>query len=117
MGKKKIMIIDDEEDFLKITKLNLEETGNYEVKTLSSAKNVIAEVHAFSPDVILLDLLMPTVGGIEVCEMLNSDSQGKTIPIIVVSAISKDTDKRTAYKLGISDYVVKPVEKTILLPK
>lgn len=117
MEKKKVMIVDDEEDFLKITKLNLEETNKYEVKTLLSAKNIISEVHAFCPDVILLDLVMPTVGGIEVCEMLNQDPQSNQIPIIVVSAIRKDEDKRKAYMVGVSDYIVKPVEKNELIAK
>ena len=52
MGKKKVMAVDDEENFLKMIKLNLEGTGQYEVLTLSSAKNILDEVHSFRPDVI-----------------------------------------------------------------
>jgi len=115
MGKKKVMVIDDEPDFLSIVKTNLEETNNYEVKTLSSAKNLISEVYSFEPDVILLDMLMPAVGGVEACAMLNDDPVGKNIPIIIISALFKDQDKYSAYKEGINDYLVKPVGKNDLI--
>jgi CheY-like chemotaxis protein len=69
--KKKILIIDDEKNFLKITKLNLKKTERYEVMVLPSGKEVLFSVHVFLPDVILVDLLMPALGGLEVCEILN----------------------------------------------
>jgi len=111
MKKRKVMVIDDEMDFLKVIKLNLEKTGNYEVRTLSTAKDIIPEVHFFEPDVILLDMLMPSIGGLDACEMLNNDPLGKSIPIIIVSALDKDQDRYLAYKKGIIDYLVKPIEK------
>ncbi|UCB57033.1 MAG: response regulator [Candidatus Omnitrophota bacterium] len=106
--KKKIMIIDDEENFLEITKMNLEKTGNYEVATYANAKDIISHIHSFKPNVILLDLLMPGIGGVEVCQMLNDDAFASNIPIIVVSALDKDTDKLKAYKAGVVDYITKP---------
>ncbi len=115
MGKRKVLVIDDEPDFLSIVKTNLEETNNYEVKTLSSAINLISEVYSFEPDVILLDMLMPSVGGVEACAILNDDPIGKHIPIIIVSALFKDQDKYSAYKEGIDDYLVKPVGKYDLI--
>jgi len=115
MGKKKVMVIDDEPDFLSIVKTNLEETNSYEVKTLSSAKNLISEVYSFEPDVILLDMLMPAVGGVEACTILNEDPIGQRIPIIIISALFKDQDKYSAYKEGINDYLVKPVGKNDLI--
>ena len=109
------MAIDDEEDFLKIVKLNLVETDKYEVLTLSSVKDIISQVHSFKPDIILLDLLMPAVGGLEACEMLNNDPMGSNIPIIVLSALDKNMDKLKAYRLGVVDYLVKPIEKKDLI--
>jgi len=117
MEKKKVMIVDDEEDFLRITKLNLEKTDKYEVMTLSNANDIIASLHTFKPDVILLDLLMPEVGGMGACEMLNNDPIGINTPIIILSALDKDTDKLKAYKLGIADYLVKPIGKNELVAK
>ena len=60
---------------------------------------------------------MPSIGGIEACEMLNKDSLAEKIPIIVVSALEKETDKLKAYKLGVVDYIVKPVEIDKLVAK
>lgn len=117
MEKTRVMIVDDEEDFIKITKLNLEATEQYEVLALSTAKDIVSQVHIFNPDIILLDILMPSVGGIEACEMLNNDPAGKSIPIIIISALAKQQDKMKAYKLGVVDYIVKPVEKDQLIAK
>jgi CheY-like chemotaxis protein len=109
MGKKRVMVVDDEEDFLKMLKLNLEQVGKYDVLTLSDAKDIVSKVNEFKPDVILLDLLMPEVGGIEACQMLNEDPVGSQTPIIAVSALDKDADKLKAYKVGVVDYLTKPV--------
>ena len=115
--KKKVLVVDDETDFLKIVKINLEETNNYEVLTLSSANDIISQVHIFKPDVILLDILMPGIKGIEACEMLNKDSMGERIPIIMLSALDKDTDKLKTFKAGVTDYLVKPIKKEDLISK
>lgn len=117
MEKKKVMLVDDEEDFLRLTKLNLEETGKYEVLTLSSAKDLISVLHSFKPEIIILDLLMPKIGGIEACQMLNDDPVGQRTPLIILSALYKDVDKLKAYKLGVLDYIVKPVEIDVLISK
>ena len=117
MKKKKVMVVDDEQDFLKVVQLNLEGTGKYEVLTLSSAEDLVSQVHSFQPDVILLDIMMPGTGGIEACEMLNRDSAGSNIPIIVISGLEKESDKLNAYKKGILDYLVKPIDRDTLIAK
>ncbi|MFH1594137.1 MAG: response regulator [Candidatus Omnitrophota bacterium] len=116
-NKKKVMIVDDEQDFLFITKMNLEETGKYEVLTLSNAKNIISEIHKFKPDILLLDMLMPSIGGPEVCELLNQDPIGKNVPIIILSALDKDKDKLKAFKQGVVDYATKPIDKDDMINK
>ena len=110
MNKKRILLIDDEEDFIRMLKLNLEQSGKFEVLALTEAKDVVAQVHSFKPNVVLLDLIMPNIGGMEVCEMLNDDPLGREVPIIILSALEKDVDKLQAYKLGVVGYLVKPVE-------
>ena len=117
MKKKKIMVVDDEEDFLKIIKINLEQGAKYEVLTLSNAKNIIANAHDYRPDIILLDILMPGIYGIDACEMLNKDPIGKDIPIIIISALDKNIDKLKAYKAGVVDYLVKPVAVEDIIAK
>lgn len=115
MTKARIMIIDDEEDFLRLTKMNLEDTGRFEVMTLANAKDILLRLHNFKPDLILLDLLMPGIGGIEVCEILNKDLAEQSVPVIVLSALDKNSDKLKAYQEGVVDYLVKPIEKEALI--
>lgn len=115
MKKKKILLIDDEEDFTYLMKIRLEHSGAYEVRVLSSAKDILTHVHEFVPDVILLDLLMPGLGGIEACQMLDCDPVGMGVPIIVLSGLGKAADKLKAYKCGVVDYIVKPVDLDMLL--
>lgn len=115
MEKKRILVVDDEANIANLIKIRLESAGEYEIKTLSDARDIINDIYSFKPDVILLDLLMPDIGGLETCRRLNDDPIASTIPIIVVSALSSDIDKLKAYKLGVIDYVVKPFDSKILL--
>lgn len=117
MEKKKVLMIDDEEDFLALSKLNLEQTDAYEVMTLSSVRELLPQVRKFCPQVIILDLIMPSIGGLEVCEMLNNDELGKKVPIIILSALGKEVDKLKAFKLGVVDYMVKPIKTEDLIKK
>jgi len=113
--KKKIMIIDDEESFALMLKMRIEASGDYEVTVSSEAKDIISRIHEIRPDVVLVDMLMPGTGGLDICDMLNHDPIGRAIPVIVVSGLDKPTDKIKAYKLGISDYLVKPVDDVKLI--
>ena len=113
--KKKIMIIDDEESFASMLKMRIESSGDYEVTVSPEAKDIISRIHEIRPDVILLDLLMPGIGGLDIGDMLNHDPIGLTIPVIVVSGLDNPMDKIKAYKLGISDYLVKPVDDVKLI--
>jgi Response regulator containing CheY-like receiver, AAA-type ATPase, and DNA-binding domains len=110
MKKRKILLIDDDTDFTEMIKIHLESKNDYEVECLSESKKVMDTLHAFRPDVILLDLLMPGIGGIEVCEMLDKDPLGLSTPVIIISGLNKNVDKLKAYKLGVADYLVKPVD-------
>ncbi|MDD5538978.1 MAG: response regulator [Candidatus Omnitrophota bacterium] len=117
MEKRRVLVVDDEENLRKLLKLNLEETGKFTVETLANVKDLIDTLHMFKPEVILLDLLMPGLGGLEACEMLNRDPFGQGVPIIILSSLAKDGDKRAAYGKGVVDYLVKPIEKDDLVAK
>lgn len=110
MVKKRVLLVDDEKDFVDFIQMRFEHYGIYEVRTLTSTKDILTHVHEFVPDVILLDLLMPGLGGIEVCQMLNSDPIGMHVPIIVLSGLDKEADRLKAYKCGVVDYIIKPVD-------
>lgn len=105
----KVMIIEDDKEIIRELKDGLEQIGNFQVKAADNIKNILEEVKLFSPDVILLDLIMPTLGGLEVCEILNNEKSTQHIPIIVITGLSKVEDRYKAYKLGVVDYITKPV--------
>ncbi|MDD5136398.1 MAG: response regulator [Candidatus Omnitrophica bacterium] len=117
MEKKKVLIVDDEDLFLKITKINLERSGKYEVEVMSDATGILALVKSFNPDVILLDVLMPKMDGMEACKILNEDPEGRKIPIIVLSALDTEKVKTTMYGLGVVDFLIKPIEINELISR
>ena len=114
MEKKKIFIVDDDAAVLNSLKELLVFSG-FEVGTTQNPREAFKEIKDFGPHLILLDLLMPHIGGLEICEMLNNDRQTQGIPIIVVSALVKEADIKKAYQLGIVGYITKPYDFQNLL--
>lgn len=114
MEKNKIFIVDDDATVLNSLKELLVLSG-FEVGTTQNPQQAFKEIKDFGPDLILLDLLMPHVGGLEICEMLNNDRQTRDIPVIVVSALVKEADIKKAYQLGIVGYITKPYDFQNLL--
>jgi len=108
-GKKKVFIADDDEPALISLKKLLSLSG-FEVEGTSKPKEALAAIKSFKPDIILLDLLMPGLGGLEICVMLNEDKATQGIPIIAVSALGGYTDIKKAYKLGVVGYFTKPYD-------
>ncbi|MFA5157324.1 MAG: response regulator [Candidatus Omnitrophota bacterium] len=112
--KKRVFIADDDEAVL--TSLQrLLQLSDFEVEVTRHPKEIVDKIKAFRPDIILLDLLMPNLGGLEICEMLNSDDQTQGIPIIVISALGREEDIKRAYRLGVIGYFVKPYDFNDLL--
>ncbi len=112
--KKRILIADDDAVVLTSLKKLLVISG-FEVNVATSARDILSIVKSFKPQLILLDLLMPDLGGLEICDILNKDSQTQGIPIIILSAVGNYTDIRKAYKLGVIGYITKPYEFPQLL--
>lgn len=113
--KTRVMIVDDEADFLILVKLCLEETNKFEVLTSSNANNIVSQARAFEPDVILLDILMPGVSGLEACALLRADPRAKRVPVIMLSALDSDHAKRIAADAGSSGFLTKPIGKKDLI--
>ena len=86
MAKKRILIIDDESSFTQMMKINLEETGDYEVRTENRAVRGLAAAKAFKPDMILMDVIMPDLSGDIVAARIGEDSELKNTPIVFVTA-------------------------------
>jgi len=92
MEKKKILVVDDEESFVKMVKLNLEETGNYEVRIETKGAQAFDSAKEFKPDMILLDVIMPDVDGGEVMRRIKSDNSLKNIPVVFLTAIVEENE-------------------------
>jgi DNA-binding response OmpR family regulator len=106
MAKKRILLCDDDDGILEVTQIVLEEQG-YEVIAWSQCDDIEA-IAAQHPDLILLDLWIPELGGEEIARRLKADSRTKAIPIIIVSA-NKDTEK-VAKQSGAEDFICKPFD-------
>jgi len=116
VSKKTILIVDDEEDFCHFVKLNLEQTGRYEVLTANSGADGISIANRNQPDLILLDIIMPNMTGTQVAEMLRNDKATRNIPIIFVTAIVKRGEVGAMdYQFGGNYFVFKPVKLDELL--
>lgn len=110
MDKKRVLIVDDEENFTYLVKLNLEQTGKYEVKIENKATRAVAAAKEFSPDIIFLDILMPDMGGDEVADKITSDGFLKNIPIVFLTAIvSEDEVSSRGNLIGGRPFIAKPV--------
>lgn len=112
--KKRIFIVDDDEIALTSLKKMLVLSG-FEVEITQEAKEVFSKIKAFNPHLIILDLLMPNMGGLEVCQMLNDNKETRGIPIFVVSGLNSPVDQKSAYRLGVINYFTKPYDFNKLL--
>jgi two-component system alkaline phosphatase synthesis response regulator PhoP len=104
-----ILIVDDELDALLPLNRALE-AENYQVIEASSGMEAIEKTRSVHPDIILLDLMMPEMDGLEVCNVLKSDSLTQHIPIIMLTAKSEIDDKIKGIETGADDYVTKPFD-------
>lgn len=116
MSKKKIMVVDDEADIRELIKFNLEKEG-FDVVPVSDGETALEEARLRQPDLILLDVMLPGIDGIEVCFKLKSDSAFKSIPIVMLSAKSDESDQLVGLKIGADDYLVKPFSPKVLVAK
>lgn len=105
--KPKILVVDDEPDAIELIGFNLKSAG-YEVITAENGGDALKKARAFLPNVILLDLMIPEVDGLEVCKILRRDPETAGIPIIMVTAKAAELDRILGLELGANDYVTKP---------
>lgn len=107
MSKSKILVVDDEVNIVELIKMNLEGSG-YEVIEAYTGMEAITQTDFFSPDLILLDLMLPDIDGLQVCRMLRKNIKTQDIPIIMVTAKSEEIDKVQGLTIGADDYITKP---------
>ena len=112
----KVLVVDDDPDIVEILKYNLKNSG-YSVKSAGNGVEAIKKAKKFIPDIILMDVMMPEMSGIEACKEIKNINQLSQAIIIFLSARSEDYTQISAYDAGADDYISKPVKPKILLKK
>src|SRR5438876_670026 len=116
MGKTRILIIEDERQLTEVLSYNLQREG-YEVSVSHDGQEGLRKAQAMLPDLILLDLMLPVMNGLDVCRELRSGERTKEIPIIILTAKAEETDQVVGFSMGADDYVTKPFSVKVLLQR
>ena len=116
MNRKKILLIDDEQDILEIISYNLEKEG-YQVFTAGNGNEGIEKAKEILPDLILLDVMMPEKDGIETCQDLRKIKELQKTLIVFLSARSEEFSQLAGYQAGANDYIVKLIKPKVLISK
>jgi len=116
MVKQKILVVDDEEDILELLKFNLSREG-YQVLCAVSGEQALRLVRSENPDLIMLDLMLPGIDGLEVTRRLKNDPDTKNLPIVMLTAKGEEADIVTGLELGADDYITKPFSPRVLIAR
>lgn len=112
----KILVVDDEKNILELVRFNLEREG-YQVLTAQDGARGLELAREKIPDLIVLDVMLPGMNGLEVCRELHQDTATKNIPIIMLSARAEELDRVLGLEIGADDYVTKPFSPRELLAR
>ncbi|SJZ30756.1 response regulator [Selenihalanaerobacter shriftii] len=107
MGKEKILVVDDEENIVELVKFNLEKEG-YEVVVAYDGQAALDKVNHEEINLLILDLMLPKLGGLDVCRTIRNNQEISELPIIMLTAKEKEVDRVLGLELGADDYVTKP---------
>ena len=113
---KKVLIVEDEKDILQLVKLYLEKEG-YRTVMASTGSEGLAQVRSEKPDLLVLDLMLPEIDGLEVCKRLRSAPDTAMLPIIMLTAKAEESDTIIGLELGADDYVTKPFSPKTLVAR
>ncbi len=116
MGKATILVVDDEEDIRELVELNLTREG-FAVLDCETGESAISTARHKQPDLIVLDLMLPGIDGLEVCKTLKADAKTKHIPVVMLTAKGEESDIVTGLEIGADDYVTKPFSGRILVAR
>ena len=113
MARERVLVVDDERDILELVKYNLDKEG-YQVTVVATGEDALAAARTEMPDIVILDLMLPGVDGLEVCRRLKGDAKTRGIPIVMLTAKGDEADVVAGLELGASDYVTKPFSPRVL---
>jgi len=116
MARPRILIIEDERGLTDVLNYNLAREG-YEVLVAHDGQEGLRKAQMQLPDLILLDLMLPGMDGLEVCRQLRANEQTRTVPILMLTAKAEETDQVVGFSMGADDYVTKPFSVKVLLQR
>jgi two-component system, OmpR family, alkaline phosphatase synthesis response regulator PhoP len=116
MAKESILVVEDEDNIRELLRYNLAKEG-YQVTCSASGEEALAAVRVAMPDLVLLDLMLPGLDGLDVCRSLKQDPQTRNLPIVMLTAKGEEADIVAGLELGADDYVTKPFSVRVLLAR
>ncbi len=116
MAKQTILVVDDEEDIRELIELNLSREG-YTILPCETGEQALDRAFSKRPDLIVLDLMLPGIDGLEVCKRLKNDSNTRQIPVVMLTAKGEEADIVAGLELGADDYVTKPFSGKVLVAR
>jgi two-component system alkaline phosphatase synthesis response regulator PhoP len=116
MANERILVVDDEKDILDLVDYNLQKEG-YRVTLVTNGEKTLEELSKNSQDLMLLDLMLPGIDGLEVCRRVKFDQKTKNIPIIMLTAKGEESDIVIGLELGADDYITKPFSPRVLIAR
>ena len=116
MARGQILVVEDEEDILELIEFNLKKEG-YHVATAMSGEKAIDLARKNPPQLILLDIMLPGMDGLEVCKLLKHDPATMQVPIVMLTAKGEESDIITGLEIGADDYMTKPFSPRVLVAR
>jgi len=113
---KRILIVEDEQDLVRLLKYNLDKEG-FRVNAISDGSLVMAEMRREEPDLLVLDLMLPGMDGLEICRQVRRHDRYSSIPILMLTARSDEADRVVGLEIGADDYVTKPFSMRELIAR
>lgn len=114
--KNTVLVVEDEHDIRELLEYNLTRDG-FNVRAVETGEQALSAVNTMPPDLILLDLMLPGIDGLQVCRKLKSDASTANIPILMLTAKDEETDVVTGLELGADDYVTKPFSPKVVVAR
>lgn len=116
MAKQSILVVEDEEDIRELISYNLAREG-FKVSSVASGEAALKAVKTALPDLVLLDLMLPGLDGLEICRQIRAHAASSRVPVLMVTAKGEEADVVTGLELGADDYIVKPFSPRVLLAR
>jgi two-component system alkaline phosphatase synthesis response regulator PhoP len=116
MPKKNVLIVDDEEDILDLIEYNLAREG-FDTVRVKTGEDALKAIRQVRPDAVILDLMLPGVGGLDVCRIIKDDPETRHVPVLMLTAKGEEPDIISGLEIGASDYITKPFSPRILVAR